>query len=119
MFWFASVCKCVCRETTRSCNIRLTCCCLLWHRPHWAKLLSLKCAYPEWFQLFQLSSSDTTALAPCADLTAATFDGSAAYLAVGGAQVQIYNIVKGKFPELAQLSDTQKVGTACLTLFMK
>ena len=60
------------------------------------------------------SVADTTALAPCADLTAATFDGSAAYLAVGGAQVQIYNIVKGKFPELAQLSDTQKVGMACL-----
>ena len=56
------------------------------------------------------SVAHTTALAPCADLTAATFDGSAAYLAIGGAQVQIYNIVKGKFPELAQLSDTQKVG---------
>ena len=64
------------------------------------------------------SVADTTVLAACADLTAATFDGSAAYLAVSGAQVQIYNIVKGKFPELAQLSDTQKVGTACLMFFI-
>lgn len=71
--------------------------------------------------LTRVSSSvaDTTALAPRADLTAATFDGSAAYLAVGGAQVQIYNIVKGKFPELAQLSDTQKVGTASLICFIE